>query len=222
MSPRTGWPYATKAIFQHEFDTDHLNVWVIFKFSMNITIKPPNAKWKVEADGVPKAINASAWQDMWTLLLTVPAVGARPNRVTVEYDGPDLNLVTTWDKQWEAFGPILSEDKTLIVEIVPGMVLMWYGTLATIPSGYQLCDGTNGTPDLRNQFLVGGEADKFGVPGTMIEGALFPIGGGKTHIHTTVPTSHAIDEGDANYVSVVTGIGSNIPPFYAIYFIMKM
>ena len=34
-------------------------------------------------------------------------------------------------------------------------IIMWYGTLATIPTGWQICDGTNGTPDLRNYFVRG-------------------------------------------------------------------
>lgn len=36
-----------------------------------------------------------------------------------------------------------------------GAVIMWYGLLANIPTGWQACDGTNGTPDLRNRFPVG-------------------------------------------------------------------
>lgn len=36
-----------------------------------------------------------------------------------------------------------------------GTILPWYGKLSEIPSGYSLCNGTNGTPDLRDRFLVG-------------------------------------------------------------------
>lgn len=36
-----------------------------------------------------------------------------------------------------------------------GMILMWSGSIDTIPSGWHLCDGTNGTPDLRDRFIVG-------------------------------------------------------------------
>lgn len=36
-----------------------------------------------------------------------------------------------------------------------GMIIMWSGSIDTIPSGWQICDGTNGTPDLRNRFIVG-------------------------------------------------------------------
>ena len=36
-----------------------------------------------------------------------------------------------------------------------GTILPWYGKLDEIPNGFYLCDGQNGTPDLRNRFLVG-------------------------------------------------------------------
>lgn len=35
------------------------------------------------------------------------------------------------------------------------MVIGWVGSLITIPAGYLLCDGTNGTPDLRGRMLIG-------------------------------------------------------------------
>ena len=35
------------------------------------------------------------------------------------------------------------------------IVLDYYGKTEDIPAGYQLCDGTNGTPDLRGLFVVG-------------------------------------------------------------------
>lgn len=36
-----------------------------------------------------------------------------------------------------------------------GIIIMWTGTLGTIPAGWQLCDGSNGTPDLTNRFILG-------------------------------------------------------------------
>lgn len=36
---------------------------------------------------------------------------------------------------------------------------MWSGSIATIPDGFALCDGNNGTPDLRNRFIVGAGQD---------------------------------------------------------------
>lgn len=36
-----------------------------------------------------------------------------------------------------------------------GIIVMWSGLLSQIPEGWVLCDGTNGTPDLRDKFIVG-------------------------------------------------------------------
>lgn len=36
-----------------------------------------------------------------------------------------------------------------------GIVMMWSGSSASIPYGWALCNGSNGTPDLRNRFVVG-------------------------------------------------------------------
>jgi microcystin-dependent protein len=36
-----------------------------------------------------------------------------------------------------------------------GGIILWSGSIATIPSGWWLCDGTNGTPNLRDRFVVG-------------------------------------------------------------------
>lgn len=39
--------------------------------------------------------------------------------------------------------------------IPPGLIAMWSGSAANVPSGWALCDGSNGTPDLRDRFIVG-------------------------------------------------------------------
>ena len=38
---------------------------------------------------------------------------------------------------------------------VQGMIIMWNSTVNSIPTGFVLCDGSNGTPDLRGRFVVG-------------------------------------------------------------------
>lgn len=40
-----------------------------------------------------------------------------------------------------------------------GIIVMWSGAIDKIPTGWLLCDGTNGTPDLRNRFIVGAGTD---------------------------------------------------------------
>lgn len=36
-----------------------------------------------------------------------------------------------------------------------GLICIWCGAIVDIPAGWQLCDGTNGTPDLRDKFIIG-------------------------------------------------------------------
>lgn len=41
------------------------------------------------------------------------------------------------------------------VGLVRGVIAMWSGAVAEVPAGWALCDGQNGTPDLRDRFIVG-------------------------------------------------------------------
>ncbi|HEY7822423.1 MAG TPA: hypothetical protein VIG24_06305 [Acidimicrobiia bacterium] len=50
--------------------------------------------------------------------------------------------------------------------LVPsGAILLWSGSVASVPAGWFLCDGTNSTPDLRNRFIVGA-GDTYAVAAT--------------------------------------------------------
>lgn len=111
-NPAFAWPYSAKAVIQHEWTGSTLNVWVIFRYGMNTDTTPPNALWLVYADSVLKPISTQVWQDAYTLLLTVPNILSKPTRVETAYDGPDENLHIAWDKQWEPFGKILSQDQS--------------------------------------------------------------------------------------------------------------
>jgi microcystin-dependent protein len=44
---------------------------------------------------------------------------------------------------------------TGIVSIPSGLIAVWSGSVASIPAGWVLCNGSNGTPDLRDRFVVG-------------------------------------------------------------------
>jgi len=35
-----------------------------------------------------------------------------------------------------------------------GFIGLWYGAIANIPDNWALCNGSNGTPDLRNRFVI--------------------------------------------------------------------
>ena len=46
--------------------------------------------------------------------------------------------------------------------LVPrGGVILWHGSSDAIPKGWAICDGTQGTPDMRDRFVVGA-GGKFG------------------------------------------------------------
>lgn len=50
--------------------------------------------------------------------------------------------------------------------IIPsGGIIMWSGSIASIPAGWALCDGTSGTPNLQNRFVVGA-GDTYAVDAT--------------------------------------------------------
>ena len=77
--------------------------------------------------------------------------------------------------------------------IPAGVIAMWSGTLATIPAGWTLCDGTAGTPDLRDRFVYGSSA---GVdPGG--------TGGAPTHTHAG-HAAHVVTQPSAHAAHVVT------------------
>jgi len=62
------------------------------------------------------------------------------------------------------------------------MILAWNGVLSHIPNGWVLCDGSNGTPDLRGKFILG-------------ESSVHPMsqtGGEESHVLTVaeMPTHH--------------------------------
>jgi microcystin-dependent protein len=76
---------------------------------------------------------------------------------------------------------------------VTGMIMMWSGTIATIPSGWLLCDGTSSTPDLRNRFIIGAFSDDSGTAKTTVTGTSTQTGGSKdaivvSHTHTATST----------------------------------
>jgi len=81
---------------------------------------------------------------------------------------------------------------------VAGMIMMWSGTIATIPSGWALCNGSGGTPDLRNRFIIGAHSDDAGVAKTTITGSPTQTGGSKDAIvvsHNHTANSSVTDPG---------------------------
>lgn len=93
--------------------------------------------------------------------------------------------------------------------LVPaGAILMWAGLLADVPRGWALCNGTNGTPDLRDKFILGwtdavepgdtgGSAQHQHGPGTLANVAVTAgspagtISAGADHTHSFTSSSNA-------------------------------
>ena len=63
-------------------------------------------------------------------------------------------------------GKIQLETNKLNKMFSKGMIMAWYGKINEIPKNWVICDGTNGTPDLRNRFIIGSsEIINFGTKG---------------------------------------------------------
>jgi hypothetical protein len=145
---------------------------------------------------------------------------------------------------------------------VAGMIMLWSGSSASIPSGWLLCDGTSSTPDLRNRFVVGATST-YAVGAT--GGSANAIVVSHTHTGTTstvgdhqhisalgdnnqqtqwgsTGTFTVIQPGSGTYVSGrgantspagshnhtfttasagSSGTNANLPPYYALCYIMK-
>jgi microcystin-dependent protein len=52
-------------------------------------------------------------------------------------------------------GPVTATQDSLNSPLPSGGIILWSGAIAAIPSGWLLCDGGSGTPDLRDRFVVG-------------------------------------------------------------------
>ena len=84
-----------------------------------------------------------------------------------------------------------------------GGIIMWSGSIASIPSGWLLCNGAGGTPDLRDRFIVGA-GNSYGVAAT---------GGNKDAI--VVSHSHTAGTADAGSHNHNIFSGDNAAPVYS-------
>ena len=131
-----------------------------------------------------------------------------------------------------------------------GGIIMWSGSIASIPSGWYLCNGSNSTPDLRSKFVVaagstyavgdtGGSADAIVVSHTHTATVTDP---GHTHTYqgsnyqpnnaagsvpdwigssTMTTNSNTTGITVANSTTGASGTNANLPPYYALAYIMK-
>jgi predicted outer membrane repeat protein len=73
------------------------------------------------------------------------------------------NTIQTLDNIY----PIL-QSASASVTIPSGLISIWSGSTGSIPSGWVICDGSNGTPDLRSNFVIGaGSTYSVGATGTI-------------------------------------------------------
>lgn len=145
-------------------------------------------------------------------------------------------------------GQILAANSTISKgALVPtGTIIMWSGAAATVPDGWALCDGNNGTPDLRDRFIVGaGNATypvgaKGGEAAHTLTVAEMPshfhtalgggkddlnFGGGNTYNGERIPWTRSDGQIANDEQTRATG-GSkaheNRPPYCALFYIMKL
>lgn len=115
-----------------------------------------------------------------------------------------------------------------------GSVIMWAGTLETIPTGWHLCDGEDGTYDLRGMFALGaGGVYKLGDEGGSEEVVLtvpqLPIHSHSTIEYgmTTTTSDGSLNVRTSSHTSSSGNAGSsqphpNMPPYKALYYIQKI
>ncbi|NBW19756.1 MAG: hypothetical protein EBR82_68465 [Caulobacteraceae bacterium] len=131
-----------------------------------------------------------------------------------------------------------------------GAIILWSGSIGSIPAGYYLCNGANGTPDLRDRFVVGA-GNNYAVAAT--GGSANAIVVSHTHTNTVTDPGHAHNYDKASGPSAqsgsntpcwttntstatstattgisvtidsagVSGTNANLPPYYALCYIMK-
>jgi hypothetical protein len=138
--------------------------------------------------------------------------------------------------------------------IPTGAILLWSGSIGSIPAGYVLCNGNNGTPDLRDRFIVGagstyavdatgGSADaivvshnhtatsvvtdpghnhQFNILNTISNGNnAYTAIGGQVGTGTVTTETTGITVATTNTAAGTSGTNANLPPYYALCYIMK-
>lgn len=125
-----------------------------------------------------------------------------------------------------------------------GVIAMWSGSAASIPSGWVICDGNNSTPNLTGRFVIHADADSGGTydvgdtGGSTTSGAhTLTTAEMPSHTHSYLqrgftksdPGSGSqdfSDEGGSQNTGSAGGGGAHshantIPPYYALCYIMK-
>lgn len=107
------------------------------------------------------------------------------------------NIITTIDRT-SVFRLVASNNEgksatsnfTIQVDTIPiGTIMIWSGYSSSVPNGWQICDGTNGTPNLKERFILGASCDNYTNTSTHYVNL---TGGGGTHTHSITTNSVAV------------------------------
>lgn len=97
------------------------------------------------------------------MLKTITIKGGNADSINGATPGTLPNNIVQLDEKGNLPFKLLEEIKNTIKEqkyeiktpFIKGMIIDWYGSSDNIPKGWKLCNGENGTPDLRDKFIIG-------------------------------------------------------------------
>jgi len=115
------------------------------------------------------------------------------------------NSVATYDNLYGILGTIPAVSSAFTT----GMILLWSGAIGSIPAGFYLCNGSNGTPDLRDRFIVGA-GGSYSVAQTGGSADAIVV----SHNHTATSTSTVTDPGHTHTTNALYNTGVNGAGFY--------
>lgn len=123
-------------------------------------------------------------------------------KLAVKQTFPNINApVTSSDEDLNYIAGIAADPIAFGgATIPPGIICMWSGLNANIPSGWALCNGTAGTPDLTDRFILGTVLDdKAAVGSSHIVGSVTPnadaaVSTAANHSHTAGGTALTINQ----------------------------
>jgi len=111
----------------------------------------------------------------------------------------------TYDNLYGIIGVTVTSTGTTIPT---GVISLWYGSIGSVPTGWYLCDGANGTPDLRDKFVVGaGSTYAVAATGGATTATLVT---NNLPAHTHTATSTVTDPGHLHLSNAVGLVSPNI------------
>lgn len=119
--------------------------------------------------------------------------------------------------------------------IPSGGIIIWSGAADAIPNDWVLCDGENGTPDLRDKFVLGAGTSHPVDSNGGSEKVTLTVDQMPAHSHFIMNNNVMFSRGTNGTASFLSGTGKaqstaageslphdNMPPYYALCYIMKL